>query len=153
MPHAHLLGRGLGMEIDNRRLHHPAQRMRFSTVSSAENGSSKGRFMNTWPSACVTSTLRPCVASNTRKPRPGATLEKFSGRTIRGSCSMKLSMSFWSKAWSPSVRQSAPAASSSLAWSPVIPAPWLAFSPLTTTKSSPQACPKPRQPLDHRRPA
>jgi hypothetical protein len=40
----------------------------FNTVSSALNGSSKGRFMNTCPSACVTSTLRPCVASNTREP-------------------------------------------------------------------------------------
>ena len=55
----------------------------FSTVSIAENGSSKGRFMNTCPNTCVTSTRRPCVASKIFTPRPGATLEKFSGRMMR----------------------------------------------------------------------
>ena len=54
--------------------------------------------MNTCPSTCATSTLRPCVAENTRQPLPGATLEKLMGRMMRGSVSMKLSMSFWSKA-------------------------------------------------------
>ena len=38
-------------------------------------------------------------------------------------------MSFWSKAWSPSVTQSAPASSRSFAWPAVSPVPPLAFSP------------------------
>ena len=46
----------------------------FRAASSAENGSSKGRFMNTRPSAVATKTLRPRVASNSPEPRPGAPL-------------------------------------------------------------------------------
>ena len=46
----------------------------FSAASSAENGSSNGRFMNTWPSACATKTLRPPGASKSRAPWPGAAL-------------------------------------------------------------------------------
>jgi hypothetical protein len=66
----------------------------FSAASTAENGSSKGRFMKTWPSACTTSTWRPPVAGYSRAPRPGAALAKFKGRIRRGSPSMNPSMSF-----------------------------------------------------------
>ncbi len=52
----------------------PPRGCAFSTGSIAENGSSKGRFMNTWPSTCATSTLRPPGAVNSRCPRPGARL-------------------------------------------------------------------------------
>ena len=61
----------------------------FSAASIAENGSSNGCFMNTWPSTCATKTLRPPGASKKRAPCPGAARAKFSGRSIRGSCSMK----------------------------------------------------------------
>jgi hypothetical protein len=48
---------------------------------------------------------------------------------------MKTSVSFWSKAWLPSVTTSAPAPSSSSKMDSVMPKPPAAFSPLTITKS------------------
>ena len=108
----------------------------FSAASIAEKGSSNGRFMNACPSTCATKTRRPPGASKKRAPRPGAARAKFSGRMIRASSSMKAIMSRWSKAWSPSVTQSAPASNSSAACAPLSPMPPVAFSPLTTTKSS-----------------
>ena len=50
--------------------------------------------MNTWPKACTISALRPRWSLMIVWPRPGASRAKFSGRTIRGSRSMKASMSF-----------------------------------------------------------
>ena len=58
---------------------------------------------------------------------------------MRASRSMKPSMSRWSKAWSPSVRQSAPASSSNAACASLTPTPPVAFSAFTTTKSSRQS--------------
>ena len=117
----------------------PPRTAGFSAASIAENGSSNGRFMNAWPSTCATNTRRPPAASKNCAPRPGAARAKFSGRITRGSVSMKASMSRWSNAWSPSVTQSAPASRSVAACAPLSPMPPVAFSPLTTTKSSAQS--------------
>ena len=63
-------------------------------ASTAENGSSNGRFMKTCPRTCATKTLRPRVAVKIAAPRPGADFEKLSGRMMRGSVSINCSMSF-----------------------------------------------------------
>jgi hypothetical protein len=41
-----------------------------NAASRAENGSSKGRFMKTWPSAWVTKTLRPRAILEEARPLP-----------------------------------------------------------------------------------
>ena len=55
-----------------------------------------------------------------------------------------------SQAWLPSVSTSAPAANSACPMSGVRPKPWLAFSALTTARSTREPGAQPRQGRDHR---
>jgi hypothetical protein len=105
----------------------------------AENGSSKGRFMKTWPRTCATSTLRPPVAVKTRAPGPGAAFREVQ----RTQHARLLVDELEHVALVEGVIAQCDARRRPLkkrrAWAAESPAPEVAFSPLTTTKSSRQS--------------
>ncbi len=71
MPHAHLLGGGLGMKVDQHRIAGTPSGQASSSRDTAGKGSSSTGSIITRPMAFITSTRLPLAVSTKAVPRPG----------------------------------------------------------------------------------